>query len=80
MGVECKITCNKIAYNMSSNKQESSSQVKQIYDELIQEYDYHIKIRNQRQLKTEQSADKDPRCRHRNKEQRVWRSKQQIRK
>ena len=55
---------------MSSNKQESSSQVKQIYDELIQEYDYHIKIRNQRQLKTEQSADKDPRCRHRNKEQR----------
>ena len=39
---------------MSSKEQESSSQVKQIYDEFIQENDYHIKIKNQRQLKTEQ--------------------------
>ena len=54
-GVESKITCNKIAYNLSSKEQESSSQVKQIYDELIQENDCHTKIRNQRQLKTEQS-------------------------
>ena len=38
-----------------SKEQESSSQVKQIYDELIQENDYHTKIKNQRQLKTEQS-------------------------
>ena len=38
-----------------SKEQESSSQVKQIYDELIQENDYHTKIRNQRQLKTEHS-------------------------
>ena len=29
--------------------------MKQIYDELIQENDYHTKIKNQRQLKTEQS-------------------------
>ena len=49
-GVESKIT-----YNMSSKKQESLLQVKQIYDELIQENDYHTKIKNQRQLKTEQS-------------------------
>ena len=54
-GVKSKITCNKIAYNMSSNEQESSSQVKQIYDELIQENDYHTKISSQRQLKTEKS-------------------------
>ena len=47
-GVKSKITCNKIAYNMSSNEQESSSQVKQIYDELIQENDYHTKFRNQK--------------------------------
>ena len=40
---------------MSSKEQGSSSQVKQIYDELIQENDYHTKIKNQRQLKTEQS-------------------------
>ena len=53
-GVESKIAYNKIAYNMSSKEQESSSQVKQIYDEFIQENDYHIKIKNQRQLKTEQ--------------------------
>ena len=54
-GVESKITCNKIAYNMSLKEQESSSQVKQIYDKLIQENDYYTKIKNQRQLKTEQS-------------------------
>ena len=54
-GVESKITSNKIAYNISSKEQESSSQMKQIYDELIQENDYHTKIKNQRQLKTEQS-------------------------
>ena len=54
-GVESKITCNKIAYNMSSNEPESSSQVKQIYDELIQENYYYTKVRNQRQLRTEQS-------------------------
>ena len=53
--VERKITCNKNAYNMISKEQESSLQVKQIYDELIQENDYHTKIKNQRQLKTEQS-------------------------
>ena len=29
--------------------------MKQIYDELIQENDHHTKIKNQRQLKTEQS-------------------------
>ena len=40
---------------MSSKEQERSSQVKQIYDELIRENDYYTKIRNQRQLKTEQS-------------------------
>ena len=41
---------------MILNKQESSSQVKhQVSDELIQEIDYHTKIRKQRQLKTEQS-------------------------
>ena len=40
---------------MSSKEQESSLQMKQIYDELIQENDYHTKIKNQRQLKTEQS-------------------------
>ena len=40
---------------MSSKEQERSSQVKQIYDELIRENDYHTKIRNQRQLKTKQS-------------------------
>ena len=38
-----------------SKEQESSSQVKQIYDELIQENDYHTKISSQRQLKTEKS-------------------------
>ena len=31
-----------------SKEQESSSQVKQIYDELIQENDYHTKFRNQK--------------------------------
>ena len=40
---------------MSLKEQESSSQVKQIYDKLIQENDYYTKIKNQRQLKTEQS-------------------------
>ena len=40
---------------MISKEQESSLQVKQIYDELIQENDYHTKIRNQKQLKIEQS-------------------------
>ena len=40
---------------MSSKEQERSSQVKQIYDEVIRENYYHTKIRNQRQLKTEQS-------------------------
>ena len=40
---------------MSSKQQESSSQVKQIYYELIQENNCHTKIRNQRQSKTEQS-------------------------
>ena len=40
---------------MSSRDQENSSQLKQIYDELIQGNDYHTKIRNQKQLKTEQS-------------------------
>ena len=40
---------------MSSNEPESSSQVKQIYDELIQENYYYTKVRNQRQLRTEQS-------------------------
>ena len=54
-GVESKITGYKTAYNMSSKEQESSLQVKQIYDELIQENDYHTKIKNQKQLKTEQS-------------------------
>ena len=54
-GAESKITCNKITYNMSLKKQEILSQVKQIYDELIQENDYHTKVRNQRQLGTEQS-------------------------
>ena len=50
------MTCNKIAYNMSLNKQESSSQVKQkMSDELIQRSDYHTNIRKQRHLKTEQS-------------------------
>ena len=33
---------------MSSNEPESSSQVKQIYDELIQENYYYTKVRNQR--------------------------------
>ena len=55
-GVESRITCNnKIVNNMRSKEQESSSQVNQIFDELIQENDSHIKIKNQRQLKTEQS-------------------------
>ena len=40
---------------MSSKEKESSSQVKQIYDELIKENYYHTKIKNQRKLKTEQS-------------------------
>ena len=40
---------------MSSNERESSSQVKQMYDELIQENYYYTKVRNQRQLRTEQS-------------------------
>ena len=40
---------------MSLKEQESSSQVKQIYDKLIQENDYYTKIKNQRQLKTEHS-------------------------
>ena len=40
---------------MSLKEQESSSQVKQIYDKLIQENDYYTKIKSQRQLKTEQS-------------------------
>ena len=40
---------------MSLKEQESSSQVKQIYDKLIQENDYYTKIKNQRQLKIEQS-------------------------
>ena len=54
--MESKMTCNKIAYNMSLNKQESSSQVKQkMSDELIQRSDYHTNIRKQRHLKTEQS-------------------------
>ena len=74
--VERKITCNKNAYNMISKEQESSLQVKQIYDELIQENDYHTKIRNQKQLKIEQSqqikiSDVDT-------EQEGWRSKQEI--
>ena len=47
-GVESKITHNKIACNMKLKEQESSSQVKQIYDELIQENDYHTKFRNQK--------------------------------
>ena len=33
---------------MISKEQESSLQVKQIYDELIQENDYHTKFRNQK--------------------------------
>ena len=54
--MEIKITCNKITYNMSLNKQENSSQVKQqMSGELIQENDYHTKKRKQGQLKTEQS-------------------------
>ena len=61
---------------MISKEQESSLQVKQIYDELIQENDYHTKIRNQKQLKIEQSqqikiSDVDT-------EQEGWRSKQEI--
>ena len=40
---------------MSLKEQEILSQVKQIYDELIQEIDYHTKVGNQRQLGTEQS-------------------------
>ena len=40
---------------MSLKEQETLSQVKQIYDELIQEIDYHTKVGNQRQLGTEQS-------------------------
>ena len=41
---------------MNLNESESSSQVKQkISDELIQENDYHSKIRKRKQLKTEQS-------------------------
>ena len=40
---------------MSLKEQEILSQVKQIYDELIQEKNYHTKVRNQRQLGTEQS-------------------------
>ena len=40
---------------MSPNEPESSSQVKQIYDEVIQENYYYTKVRNQRQLRTEQS-------------------------
>ena len=40
-GIESKITCNKITYNMSSKGQESWLQVKQIYDTVIQENDCH---------------------------------------
>ena len=40
---------------MSLKEQEILSQVKQIYDELIQEIDYHTKVGNQRQLGIEQS-------------------------
>ena len=48
--------CNKITYNMSLNKQESSSQMKQqIPAKLIQENYYHTKISKRRQLKTELS-------------------------
>ena len=37
-GIACKMTRNKITYNMNLNKQKSTSQVKQqISDELIQE-------------------------------------------
>ena len=54
--MESKMACNKITSNISLNEQESSSQVKQqISDELIQENNYHINIRKQRHLKTEQS-------------------------
>ena len=38
---------------MSSKEQECWLQVKQIYDNVIQENDYHNEIRNQRPLKTE---------------------------
>ena len=55
---------------MSLKEQEILSQVKQIYDELIQEKNYHTKVRNQRQLGTEQSQKiKIPGVNHRNKEQ-----------
>ena len=55
-GLESKMTCNKVAYNMSLNEQESTSQVKQqISDEFIQENKYYTNIRKQRHLKTEQS-------------------------
>lgn len=55
--MEIKMTCIKITYNISLNKQKSSSQEKQqiISDELIQENLYHTNIRKQRHLKTEQS-------------------------
>ena len=54
--MESKIAYNKIAYDMSSNEHESSTHTKQIYDELIQENNYHIKIRNKKkQIKIEQT-------------------------
>lgn len=55
--MEIKMTCIKITYNISLNRQKSSSQEKQqiISDELIQENLYHTNIRKQRHLKTEQS-------------------------
>ena len=57
-GMENKMTCNKITYNMSLNKQESSSQVKQqISGKLIQENDYYNNIKKQMHLKTEQSQE-----------------------
>ena len=55
-GVESKITFNKIAYNMSLNEQENSSQMKQkTYHKLIHENVYHTKIWKQSYLKTKQS-------------------------
>ena len=66
------MTCSKITYNISLNKQESISQVKQqIRDKLIQEKNCHINISYKRHLKTGQTQQiKKYSCRHKKKDRR----------